>query len=87
MFPAKEVLWFQEERLAGAVGCLVPLETAIQETIEYCRDRKAFGQSLLDNQYIHYRVVQRVMMGGSVTVILMCTWQLRFNTTRIAKSI
>ena len=46
---------FQEERLAGAVGCLVPLETAIQETIEYCRDRKAFGQSVLDNQFIHYR--------------------------------
>ena len=48
----------QEERLAGAVGCLVPLETAIQETIEYCRERKAFGQSLLDNQYVHYRKVQ-----------------------------
>ena len=48
------------------MGCLVPLETAIQETIEYCRERKAFGQSLLDNQYIHYRNVQRVMMGGFV---------------------
>lgn len=48
----------QEERLAGAVGCLVPLETAIQETIEYCRERKAFGQSLLDNQVVHYRKVQ-----------------------------
>ena len=48
------------------MGCLVPLETAIQETIEYCRERKAFGQSLLDNQCIHYRNVQRVMMGGFV---------------------
>ena len=48
------------------MGCLVPLETAIQETIEYCRERKAFGQSLLDNQYIHYRNVQRLVMGGSV---------------------
>jgi len=53
-----QMLQFQEERLAGAVGSLVPLETAIQETVEYCRDRKAFGQSLLDNQYIHYRLAE-----------------------------
>ena len=62
----RSIFRFQEERLSGAVGCLVPLETAIQETIEYCRERKAFGQSLLDNQYIHYRNVQRLAMGGSV---------------------
>ena len=52
-----QMLQFQEERVAGAVGCLVPLEAAIQETVEYCRDRKAFGQSVLDNQYVHYRFV------------------------------
>ncbi len=50
-----QMMQFQEERLAGAVGCIIPLETAIQETLEYCRDRKAFGQSVLDNQYVHYR--------------------------------
>ena len=50
-----QMLQFQQERLAGAVGALVPLETAIQETVEYCRERRAFGQPLLDNQYIHYR--------------------------------
>ena len=26
------------------------MERAIQETAEYCRQRKAFGQSILDNQ-------------------------------------
>ena len=29
---------------------LLPLERAILETAEYCRQRKAFGQSILDNQ-------------------------------------
>ncbi|CAI8023959.1 hypothetical protein GBAR_LOCUS13968, partial [Geodia barretti] len=30
------------------------MERAIQETAEYCRQRKAFGQSILDNQvYTH----------------------------------
>ncbi len=50
-----QMVQFQEERLAAAVGCLTPLETALEETVEYCRERKAFGQSVLDNQYVHYR--------------------------------
>ena len=54
-----QMLQFQEERLAGAVGSLIPLETAIQETVDYCRQRKAFGQSVLDNQYVHYRLVKK----------------------------
>lgn len=52
------MLQFQEERLAGAVGCLVPFETCIQETIEYTRNRKAFGKSLLDNQYIYFKLAE-----------------------------
>ncbi len=50
-----QMLQFQEERLAAAVGCLTPLDVAIEETIEYARERKIFGQSVLDNQYVHYR--------------------------------
>ena len=52
------MLQFQEERLAAALGCLVPLETCINETIEYTRERKAFGKPLLDNQYIHFRLAE-----------------------------
>ena len=37
---------------------MTPLSTAIQETIEYTRTRKAFGQPLLDNQYIHFRLAE-----------------------------
>jgi citronellyl-CoA dehydrogenase len=40
----------QEERLAAAVGGLVPLSTVIQETIEYTKQRQAFGKPLIDNQ-------------------------------------
>ena len=29
---------------------LLPMERAIKETAEYCRQRKAFGKSILDNQ-------------------------------------
>lgn len=47
-------LQFQEERLAMALGTLVPLKTILEETIDYTRERKAFGQPLLNNQYIHF---------------------------------
>ena len=33
-----------------SLSALLQMERAIQETAEYCRQRKAFGQSILDNQ-------------------------------------
>ncbi|XP_067136082.1 probable acyl-CoA dehydrogenase 6 [Centruroides vittatus] len=53
-----QMLQFQYERLAGCIGAPVSMERIIQATIEYCRQRKAFGQSILDNQYIHYRLAE-----------------------------
>ena len=42
--------------MAIASGNLIPMDTAIKETIEYTRTRFAFGQPLLNNQYIHFRL-------------------------------
>jgi len=53
-----QMLQFQEERLAAASGALAPLQNAITETIEYTRTRKAFGQPLLNNQYMHFRLAE-----------------------------
>jgi len=30
----------------------------VEETIEYTRERKAFGQSILDNQVVHFRMAE-----------------------------
>ena len=49
---------FQEERICGAVHALVPMERAIQQTIAYTAERKAFGRPLLDNQVIHFRLAE-----------------------------
>jgi citronellyl-CoA dehydrogenase len=49
---------FQEERLWAAAGGLVKMERAIAETIDYTRNRIAFGQSILDNQVVHYRLAE-----------------------------
>jgi citronellyl-CoA dehydrogenase len=49
---------FQEERLWAAAGGLIKMERAITDTIEYTRNRIAFGQSILDNQVVHYKLAE-----------------------------
>jgi citronellyl-CoA dehydrogenase len=49
---------FQEERLWAAAGGLIKMERAILDTIEYTRNRIAFGQSILDNQVVHYKLAE-----------------------------
>ena len=53
-----QMLQFQEERLFGAATAIEGLENNLDETIEYARSRKAFGQSVLDNQYVHFRLAE-----------------------------
>lgn len=53
-----QMIQFQEERLWGAVTLLRPMEKAIQDTIEYTRERKIFGGSVLDNQVVHFRMAE-----------------------------
>ncbi|MBT4690848.1 MAG: acyl-CoA dehydrogenase [Rhodospirillaceae bacterium] len=53
-----QMIQFQEERLWGALSMLRPMEKAIQDTIEYTRDRKIFGGSILDNQVVHFRMAE-----------------------------
>jgi citronellyl-CoA dehydrogenase len=53
-----QMIQFQEERLWAAASMLIALETVIADTIEYTRQRKAFGQSILDNQTVHFRLAE-----------------------------
>ena len=53
-----QMLQFQEERLWGAASSLRSLDHLIDLTIDYTRQRKAFGRSILDNQVVHYRLAE-----------------------------
>ena len=53
-----QMLQFQEERLWGAAGSLKSLDRLIDQTIDYTRQRKAFGKSILDNQAVHFRLAE-----------------------------
>lgn len=53
-----QMLQFQEERLWGAANCLKMMETAINDTIDYTRQRKIFGEPVLNNQSVHFKLAE-----------------------------
>jgi citronellyl-CoA dehydrogenase len=53
-----QMLQFQEERMWAAASNLQMLMTCIDTTIEYARERKLFGASVLDNQWVHFKLAE-----------------------------
>jgi citronellyl-CoA dehydrogenase len=53
-----QMLQFQEERLWAAASCLEGLSRNIEETVAYVRERRIFGQSVLDHQVVHFRLAE-----------------------------
>lgn len=53
-----QMLQFQEERLWGAANSVRALERMLEWTTDYTRQRTAFGKSILDNQYVHFRLAE-----------------------------
>ncbi|NWG91005.1 MAG: acyl-CoA dehydrogenase family protein [Parvularculaceae bacterium] len=53
-----QMLQFQEERLWACLSGLIGMDKTIDATIDYTRQRKAFGQSILDNQVVHFRMAE-----------------------------
>lgn len=55
---ALQMQQFQEERLFAAAVSLKSMELAVEETIAYTRERKAFGTAVLHNQVVHFRLAE-----------------------------
>ncbi|XP_065830546.1 probable acyl-CoA dehydrogenase 6 [Oscarella lobularis] len=53
-----QMVQFQEERMFAVASVIDALDKAIDDTIEYARQRKAFGRSVLDNQVVHFRLAE-----------------------------
>ena len=49
---------FQEERLYVVARSLGILQDALDTTIEYTRDRQAFGKAVIDNQFVAFRIAE-----------------------------
>ncbi len=63
---------FQYERLWGALNTAATAQRAIDITVAYTRERKAFGRPLLDNQWLHYRLAE---METEVAALRALSWQ------------
>ena len=53
-----QMMQFQEERLWAAANAIEALLGCIAQTADYARERKAFGQAILDNQVVHFRLAE-----------------------------
>lgn len=49
---------FQKERLVGVGMSLGGMERCLRMTVDYCKERRAFGKPLLGNQYIQFRLAE-----------------------------
>ena len=49
---------FQEERLYVVARSLGIMQDALDTTIEYTRDRQAFGKAVIDNQFVAFRIAE-----------------------------
>ena len=62
---------FQEERLWAAAHSLTALGECIAETITWARERKMFGSSLLDQQWVQFKLVE---LQTEVEALRALTW-------------
>ncbi len=51
-----QMMQFQDERLWGAASMLTGLEDAVRETAEYTGQREVFGKTVLDHQYVQFKL-------------------------------
>jgi len=53
-----QMLQFQEERLWCAANTVQQMQNCIDATIAYTRERRIFGASVLDNQWVHFKLAE-----------------------------
>lgn len=63
---------FQIERLWGALNAGAMAQRAIDTTVAYTRERRAFGRSILDNQWVHFKLAE---LQTEVSALRALSWQ------------
>ncbi|MCY1166591.1 Acyl-CoA dehydrogenase [compost metagenome] len=62
---------FQEERLWAAASNLVTFDQCIRDTIEWAQDRKMFGSTLADQQWVQFKLAE---LQTEVEALRALTW-------------
>ncbi len=63
---------FQEERLWAAANSLIALDECIRETIEWAQQRRLFGGTLIDQQWVQFKLVE---LQTEVEALRALTWR------------
>ncbi len=66
-----QMMQFQEERLWAAASSLRTFDRIIDATIDYTRQRQAFGRPVLNNQVVHFRLAE---LRTEVEALRALTW-------------
>ena len=66
-----QMMQFQEERLWAAASSLRTFDRIIDATIDYTRQRQAFGRPVLNNQVVHFRLAE---LRTEVEALCALTW-------------
>jgi citronellyl-CoA dehydrogenase len=53
-----QMLQFQEERMFAAASAIGRTTSCLNATVEYTRERKLFGASLIDKQWVHFKLAE-----------------------------
>ena len=67
-----QMMQFQEERLYAAVGAAAGCQRMIDRTVDYTKQRKVFGKSILDNQVVHFRMAE---LATEIESLRALTWK------------
>jgi len=54
----QQMAQFQNERMIGVYCAVGQMEVALERTLAYLRERRVFGQPLIDHQYVAYRIAE-----------------------------
>lgn len=49
---------FQKERMIAVFMGVVAAEQALRRTIRYLQERRTFGQPIIDNQFVHFKIAE-----------------------------
>ncbi len=66
-----QMMQFQEERMFAAATGLKGMERCIDLTVDYTRERKVFGQPLINNQSIYFKMAE---LQSEVEALRALTW-------------
>ena len=82
------IMWeLQGERLIGAAGCVAGAQRCFERTLQYAKEREAFGREIGHFQVIRHKFAEMATkIETARQMVYMTAWRFRTASTRCARS-